>query len=59
MYGPSGIWSDRSQTQSGKAPEQPPIPTVQLLDVYIKISWTPPFDNFLEITKYKVKIMNN
>jgi hypothetical protein len=58
-YGPANDWSDATSEQTGQAPEQPAVATLTILDVYIKISWVPPTNNYLAITSHKIIIADS
>lgn len=53
-YGESLEFSDITTMQTGQAPEKVQAPTTEITDVYVRIEWVAPFNNYLEITAYRV-----
>lgn len=42
---------------TGEPPERMVAPTTAIKDIYVVISWSAPFDNYLPITSYQVLLL--
>jgi hypothetical protein len=51
-YGEAIDYSKTTIMQTGQAPESVKTVITQITDIYVRISWTKPFENYLTIFAY-------
>jgi len=56
LYGPAVAYSASISVLTAQPPDTPDPPETSIHDIYVKIIWTPPFDNYATISSYTVFI---